>query len=269
MRSIALAVAVGVLAVGATGCGSGARNAIDPVAQAADATAKAGTSKVDITMQLAPNGRAPITITGAGVMDQSSGDAALTYDFSALTSRLGDQATGTTAEEVFKDNVIYMRLPVKGTPGGKPWMKIDLADAQKYAGLKQTAPTTYASPTDSIKALGDAGNSETVGQETVDGVQTTHYRTTVDVQKLLHARSENPARTQRVLRQSPFANVKQEQFDVWIDSDDLIRKLVYALGPTGTFAMTFSDFGVPANVTAPPEEETFDGVALMRQNGGG
>jgi hypothetical protein len=262
----AACAALAAVAFAAAGCGSGL--SLDPVAKAADRTAQQGGSHVALTVDIGlPNGK-HASLDGSGVLDQTTGDADLTFDLSQLAPQLG----GKRLEEVVKDHVVYVKLPVAALPGGKPWVKIDPRQFARRAGLKLPAANGSFDPSSfqaSLQALGSAAHSQTVGKETVDGVETTHYRATVDIRKLLQQGSSTPKKTAALLRSSPFAKVRTEMFDVWVGSDDLIHKLSFALGPSApvhvALAMTFSDFGTDVNVQAPPAGATTDAGALRKR----
>lgn len=250
-----------VLAV-VTGCG-GAALVLQPVAQAATKTEDAGSAKVDLTMTLTAKGQT-ITIPGSGVADMKSGDADITIDMSKLTAQAGSQATGTDMTEITKDGIVYLKIPFKGMPAGKQWLKIDPKAAAKAAGLP-FAQQTGQTPGQAVGILKNASTEEKVGTETIDGVETTHYRTTIDTAKLFNSGSSNAQPWMKTaLQNAP----KSEAFDVWVDSSSLIRRMTFDMGTKGaTMAMTmdFSDFGTPLNVQAPPADETVNGLDLLKQ----
>ena len=111
---------------------------------------------------------------------------------------------------------------------------------------------------------------KTVGTETIDGVETTHYTATLDPAKI-----PNGARLQKL------AGATYQPVDVWIDGDDHVRRLHMAYSTSGAMAagaasssdltMTFSDYGKDVQVSVPSDAETFDATgeaAKSMQNGG-
>ena len=46
--------------------------------------------------------------------------------------------------------------------------------------------------------------------------------------------------------------------DVWIGDDGLVRRFNEKFGNVGTIVMTFSDYGEPVQIEAPPANETLD-----------
>jgi len=110
-----------------------------------------------------------------------------------------------------------------------------------------------------------------VGTETLGGVETTHYTATLDPAKI-----PNGARLQKL------TGASYQPVDVWIDSDDHVRRLHMAYSMSGSAAagvgmsnemtMTFSDYGKNVDVSVPTDAETFDATGeaakSMQQNGG-
>ena len=81
-------------------------------------------------------------------------------------------------------------------PGGRSWMRIDLAKAASQKGFDLAALGTNGpsqDPSQVLDYLRGAGRATKVGTETVRGIKTTHYRVTVDLQQAKAA-----ARTRRV-----------------------------------------------------------------------
>ena len=86
--------------------------------------------------------------------------------------------------------VLYVHAPGL-IPGGKSWMKVDVEQAMAALGSGGKAQgllgATGQSPADALKLLEQVGSVTTVGTETIDGAETTHYRATVDVAEALQS----------------------------------------------------------------------------------
>jgi hypothetical protein len=90
-----------------------------------------------------------------------------------------------------------------------------------------------------------------VGKESVRGVRTTHFRFEVDPRRAAEAEGQEAA-----LPQLEAAGVDTLPLDVWIDDDDLPRRIRMALGAAGAdieIDIEFFDYGEPISVEAPPE----------------
>lgn len=251
----------------AAGCGGGGALSLDPVASAADKTVNAGAAKVTLTMTFTGQGQT-ITMPGSGVADLKTGDADITIDVSKLTAQAGNQATGSQMEEISKGGIVYLKIPFKGLPHGKQWVKIDPQQVEKAMGLGSLAQQANDSPGNLVGVLKNAVDEQKLGQETVDGVQTTHYKTTIDTAKLVQA---GAAKAQPWMKSMLKDTPKSMNFDVWVDSSSLIRRMTFDMGygkASGSMTMDFSDFGTPIDVQAPPPDQVVDAVTLLKQLNG-
>lgn len=127
-----------------------------------------------------------------------------------------------------------------GTTNGK-WRKLPAASAETMAAdsadVKQALEQMQ-------KAVAD---TKTVGTETIDGVETTHYRFTIDV-----AAYNKELGTAGALTGNTF------DYDLWADSEGLMRKMetTMKLKVAGqkietTMSATLSDFNEPVTIEAP------------------
>jgi hypothetical protein len=174
------------------------------------------------------------------------------------TARFSDdgvemQATGTGAQAmdmILLGQAMYMKSPDLGM--GDKWLKIDLSDPNSLFGMigKATDPEVM------FKAMETPKKLELVGSEEVDGVETNHYRITLDPTQYLEA-MEFPAAMADMLP-------KELVTEMWVDADNLPRKFaqtteVPAMGggqPTSsTTEGTYSDFGTDVEIEAPPASE--------------
>lgn len=141
--------------------------------------------------------------------------------------------------------------------GGKPWIKIDLAKAGQSAGVDVGQFLSQAQQMDlqsSVKMLTTSKDVTKVGNETVGGVDTTHYKGTFTVAEAV--KQLTPEMQQKL--QGQLADVKDMKFDAWIDGQNLPRKVEMNGGATeGTFKLTslFSTFNEAAEVAAPPADQ--------------
>ena len=125
-------------------------------------------------------------------------------------------STGAQAMElILVDQAMYMKSPDLGT--GDKWLKIDLSDPNSLFGMigKATDPEVM------FKAMEAPKKLELVGAEEVDGVETNHYRITMDPTKYLEA-MEFPAAMADMLP-------KELVTEMWVDGDNLPRKFSQTL----------------------------------------
>jgi hypothetical protein len=248
------------LALVAAGCGSGGSLALDPVASAADRTLDKGTGRFDLqtAFTLPLLGRA--TVSGEGSFD----DAKQAMDVTLNVNGIG-AGMPTSVKLRLLQQAMYVQLdglPAGGQlPNGKSWVKVDLERALKKLGVDLANLGVGQSPTGVLAQLRGSTNTQKVGTETVDGVRTTHYRGTVDVQDALDQATAKERKTlQRLLDEAKAHGVDATSttFDVWVGDDGLVRRLTQRVGSVGHLTMTFSDYGEPVHIEAPAADATVD-----------
>jgi hypothetical protein len=153
-------------------------------------------------------------------------------------------------------------------PAGKSWAKLDVRRALGKLGvsLAQLGVGGGQSPVDGLTWLGGSKHARKLGTETIDGVPTTHYRVTVDVKDALAKATPNQREAlKRLLRFARQQGVEpaSTRSDVWIGDDGLVRRMTQKLGPFGSVTTTFSDYGTPVHIEAPPADETADLSGLL------
>jgi hypothetical protein len=254
MRKALLALLVLLLAA----CGGGKSSApavnMTPIAYVKSAgtkTAQAPSEHVTLKGS-ATVASTQVTIDGTGDFDNTKKQGSMHADFSAggLTGTIDEVLNGTT---------IYLQSPLltSNLPKGKTWLKLDLQKAMQSKGINLSALTTQ-SPTALLSQLQAAGNVTKVGNETINGAATTHYRAQIDLAKLPQGD-----------KIAALAHAKYGPLDIWIGSDDgYVHRLhteytiKVAKTPAQSIAMTmdFSDFGKTVSVSVPSASETVDGT---------
>ena len=161
-----------LVAAGLTACG-GDTLAVDPVAQAADTTAKAGSEHVEFL--------GVSTVQGQKIRMTGSGDFRNDPQLGRMTLRFTGGTTTGEITEVMKGWRIYMTSPLfaRQLPQGKTWMSLDLQKAGKAAGIDFSSLSAQT-PGQTLEQLKASGDVTKVGTETLDGVETTHYTATLD-----------------------------------------------------------------------------------------
>ena len=199
MRRVLLALALLALAAGLTACG--VTKAVDPVAAAATKTQGSGGYKATTTVTVSAAGKR-LTMTGHGLFAPDRGE--MDMDLGGILGALGGgSAAGSTMKAIYLtengDHVMYLNLAFLSSmlPGGKSWIRIDLEKAGKAAGIdvNQLMSGAGQNPSDSLALLRAHGDFSKVGTETVEGVETTHYHGTVDLQKEAEAKGLPPTRS--------------------------------------------------------------------------
>ena len=288
MRRLSLALLL-LLVPLAAACGSNTLS-VDKLAQAAETTNKADTMHSAMTMRISVPGTAPVTMTAKGAFDNTAKRGSMTLDMSDFAREIpAGQALADPklwrGEEVFdfaKSPVIYMRFPFmsKALPGAKPWIRIDMQRLGKRVGLDFGAlmQSGQSNPTQQLDYLRSvSGDLKELGKESVGGVETTHYRGTVDLEdyvKLVPAAQRASVRKTIQQVEKNMGGASTYPVDVWVDSSDRVRRMAFDMKadtPQGTVTtsmqMDLSDFGAPVDVKLPPASQTVDFDALSQAAG--
>ena len=259
-KRIALVVPA-VLAAALAGCGS-AHPAAASIPAAAAATA-ATSSRVSVAVTTGSPGMS-LTFSGAGAFD---------YAHSRGWLRLG--SAGFALEERFVAPRLYVKLP-GGIPDshGKLWLSAPVEGPGAGRNLPLMFPGPQASPADLLSLVSSAATGvKNVGTATIGGTRTTHYQLTVDLAKAVS--SARPAAQGRLRGLASLLGTGTVPADVWVDGKGLVRRVQVKLavppakpgqapaspggsGFSATETVTYSDFGVPVRVTAPPAAQVVD-----------
>jgi hypothetical protein len=270
MRRLATLAALLLVAAGCGGGGgddksadTGGAQTASPIAQAASNTSRAGSVKVDF--ELAGKG---VSGGGRGVFDTGTSGSG------RLSMSLEGTGGTTTVDTIVEGKVLYLRSAVfrQLLPPGKEWVLVDLARLAKQSGvdvgsLIDSNPT----PNGALAYLrGATGNVQDLGRQKVRGVQTTHYRTSIDLEQ--SARRAKGSARQSIRRVIDVAGVKKLPVDVWVGDDGYVRKVTYrqhsSRNQSAKITMELYDFGTPVTITPPPAAAVIDFQKLVGPQGG-
>ena len=261
----------GIAALGAAallaGCG-GDVTSLDPVAKAASASTASQSFRFSFE---AAGGTPTGAVRGDGAYD---GEGKLLRMSAHVEVTSGITMTMDLLTDTSDGFVLYARFPFLTAflPDGKTWVKVDLekaAASAKGVDLSQLLQASRGNPADMLAALVRSDRSKELGRERVDGVDTTHYRTTVDPKEAVLAKLSGKTREQveQLLAQ---AQAGQMPVDVWVGDDGLVRRLradlpaVTAGGKSvggGTFTEDLSGYGDPISVSLPPASQVVDATS--------
>lgn len=242
------AVALVPLALVLGACGGKSTASADPVAKAATKTTGEGSAHVKFTATSVANGLR-VAITGSGDYASSPRRAQVNVAFTSPLS-------SGTIRELMQGSTIYMVSPLfkSSIPAGKAWVKIDLTKTGRASGFDFTS-FSAATPRQALELLQTtAGKPTKLGTETIDGVETTHYRATIDAarvpkEKLLGG-----------------TEVTYQPVDVWVDGSGRVRRmrLAYSAGAAGAsdMTMTLSQYGRPLTIELPDKSVIWDATSV-------
>jgi hypothetical protein len=295
LQLAALAGALGLVA----GCGGGTsvQGGGEPVSfeqltRAATTSAQAATGRFGFSMEMTvPDAPEPLAFSGEGAFDSASKRAAFTFDFSSLATLFAGLLGGLGQMEDAPDfgdpsawklevvqdgHTAYMRLPAvsgEALPDGKSWVRSDLREAGEAQGFdfSQLDQFTSSDPRKMLELLrASSDRIETVGPETLRGVETTHYRATLDVRDFARVApaGDREQLTFMLGEMVEEAEIDQLPVDVWLDETGFVRKVLMAFSATdpatsekADVAMSFElwDFGEDVEIELPPADEVVSG----------
>ncbi|HEX6581584.1 MAG TPA: hypothetical protein VF195_12030 [Actinomycetota bacterium] len=251
----------------------------DAVLDAMTAVYEAGTYHQELRMSMSAEGET-FSITADADVDSATRQVAMTMDLGMM---------GGEVEMVMDDGVIYMRSPVfEGAP--TPWVsfdpsKMDPATAARFGGFGAgtTDPSAYAGLFAGIFDVKASGETD------IDGIATTRYTGTIDLQKVLEgfaeivgddADAETTEQLEAAVEQFEALGIDGDiPFQIWIDDDGLPRRqritmdfgdLVPGAGDAQMeMTVDYSAFAEPVNVKRPKATEVTDITEVMNEGAAG
>lgn len=251
----------------------------DAVLDAMTAVYEAGSYHQQLTMSMSAEGES-FSITGEADIDNATQRASMTMDLGMM---------GGEMEMVMDDGVIYMRSPTfEDAP--TPWLsfdpsKMDPATAAQFGGFGAgtTDPSAYAG------LFAGVFDVEASGEADIDGIATTRYTGTIDLQKVLEgfadvvgedADAETTEQLEATIEQFEALGIDGKiPFQIWIDDEGLPRRQRITMDFGGLIPGTgdahmemtveFSAFGEPVNVELPKASQVTDITKMMTQGAAG
>ena len=219
------------------------------------------------------------TVRGSGVADFSNNAFELQVN----------APSGGTQQDIETGGILYAQVPAaeqSQVPGDKPWISVNLNQVDQAKVGKSFAQLSSVTSDDPSQLLGQlqsiSDDVTTVGNEPLNGVSTTHYRATVDLNKeaaSVRAKAGDKAAAV-ITRHEQALGTHTLPVDVWVGADHLVRQYRTQVpippsssgGPAGSgtvaLTMAFSDFGAPVTVTPPPSSEVADVTNQVLQASG-
>jgi hypothetical protein len=265
MRRAAALTALALAAAGCGGGGSGSGSGSgDAVARAAAKTAHVGSVKADIAIS-----SSSVNGTGSGVFDNDKRGTG------KLSLAVRTRGQSVAVDTIMQGTVLYMRSDVfrqAGLPAGKEWVRLDLAKLARQQGVDLgSLMSSNPSPSGGLAYLrGSGGEVEKVGKEKVQGVETTHYKTTINLERAAE-RATGRAR-ESIRRVIQVSGVKRIPVEAWIDGDGYVRKMAYTehsgRRQSAKITMELHDFGAHVAIASPPSSKVIDFQDLLQPPGG-
>lgn len=300
-RRATIAAVLGAVALLAAGCGASssgssaehsAANVSDTsgaVARAASISGRASGYNMKLTMALSvsalPN---PIAATGTGSFSTAARTGSLNLVLNLGSAPQIQALLGSSTldiRELTDGSTFYVKLPSILTgrlPGGKPWIKLDLAKAAGASGIPGISSLidnpASSNPAQMLQYLrATSGAVKKVGTAQVNGRTTTEYRATIELRKypsLVPAAQRGAAQQGVGALESQF-KASSIPVTVYVDAENLVRRMHFSLAQqsasTGALAAQFTidilAYGPQPKPTFPPASQVSNGASLLSQAG--
>jgi hypothetical protein len=281
-------VLAGVLALGLSACGDdagggstapsagasqagGGAEALKAVELAAQTSQTKSTASFTMDMNMTM-GAEKLPMTAKGQMD--AGKNAMKLDMSMSVPGQG----AMKLKQIVVGNTIYM----SGIPGmpGNQWVKLSLEELGAAAGGGATANLGAGSdPADQLKLLTQVSDDvKADGTATINGVETTKYVGTIDLEKAAAASGAAAKDLAEVKKQYQQLGLKEIPFTLYVDDENLPARMEMSMngqvanaGKTEKMQMTmkmdFTDWGGDVKIAAPKKSVSFE--ELLSGLGGG
>ena len=281
-------VLAGVLALGLSACGdeSGGGTTTAPSAGASQADTAGALKAVELAAQTSRTkstasftmdlnmsmGAEKLPMTAQGQMDAAKN--AMKLDMSMSVPGQG----AMKLKQIVVGNTIYM----SGIPGmpGNQWVKLSLEELSAAAGGGATANLGAGSdPADQLKLLTQVSDDvKADGKATINGVETTKYIGTIDLEKAAAASGAEAKDLAEVKKQYQQLGLKEIPFTLYVDDENLPARMEMSMngevanaGKTEKMHMTmkldFTDWGADVKIAAPKKSVSFE--ELLSGLGGG
>ncbi|HEY2159926.1 MAG TPA: hypothetical protein VGH24_01345 [Solirubrobacteraceae bacterium] len=240
--------AVGAVALAGCGSSTSTNSSSNQVVRAAYLSTNSSGYQMRFALQLGSAALPqPVTGVGSGTFSVPSHSGALVLNLNLGSSPQITQVLGSSTfriEEIIKGTTVYVKLPDAITSkvpslSAKPWVKVDLAKVASGAGIPGISSLvnnpSSSDPSQFLQYLRAAGGTVTKeGTAVVNGFQTTKYHATISLDKVpdaVPAASRASAKS-AIAAIEKTTNLHTIPVDVWIDGNNLVRRMHITLGET-------------------------------------
>jgi hypothetical protein len=190
-------------------------------------------------------------LTGTGQAEFTPGKIALQLDVTTPVGAIGMVLVG---------DKLYLKIPQSVAHTGKPWIGVDpngTDPTSKALAAVLSEEQANADPSRTLAQIQAAGTITRTSADQVDGRPATHYAISVNTAKLLASSAVTP-QLRQLISGSAARLPATIGYDVWIDSAGLPVKIAFNENVTGaktTITMTYSQWGAPVSIQAPPADQ--------------
>jgi hypothetical protein len=204
---------------------------LNPIAQAAVRTEESPGARALLRATAQKSGSGLIEMSGQGAYNGRTGRSEMTITAHGPTGDIKLHAVASGTHMYLKSKAFQSELP-----GDAEWMGLDLGEGtQSDAALSSNSDPS--SQLDLLKSVSD--EFETLGKDTIRGVKTTGYRSTLDTGL---------------------------EVETWIDGKGLVRRARIKGSPSDPtsvdMTVDFYDFGISPDIKLPDPDTVFDATNL-------
>lgn len=176
---------------------------------------------------------------------------------------MGGFTLNSSVPVVLVNNVLYAKIPSQFSQfssfnGGKQWVKVDLNSVGQKKGVDAASAVqqvaNFIDPGNLTKTFTASKDVTKVGDQAINGTNTTHYKGTVTVKDALA--QLDPATQQKLKGLYDKAGNQAVAFELWADGQGLANKVIVKAasgkGESTTLTVVYSGFNQKVSVTAPP-----------------
>ena len=240
---------------------------------AARLTVAAGTARTESTATLSGVSGlpGPVTLTATGAVDFTGRKAVSTVDLSSLLSGTEADDEVRSLVTVFLQGTVLVRSPMLTSLLGvdTPWMRIDRATASTTGtgadlGRLMQVPGSDGSALVGLLLGVVPGSVHELGQEKVRDETATHFRATVDFRAAVE-RAGALTDGDRFEQFTAALGAQDLALDAFVDGEGRLRRLAFEHelpaetgGGLQHVEVDLFDFGIPVDITAPPDDQVTD-----------
>ena len=249
------------------GCGDSNHPTVSArlVSEAAAKTTQASTARFSEEVTGSVNGESLGDGSSTGAVDGARRRADISYDLSFLArSSSNANPDSLKGRVVLAGDNAFATGPaiVARLPAGRTWVEITIdqvSDSGSFADLGAVDPVR---PVDQLRAV--VGKTEVLGTETVDGVQTKHYRTHIDYRLYvsLVPRNRRASLEKGLAKLARILSGTRFPLEAWIAPDGTIRRVKGILEGHGLkveYTLDLTAIGKPVRITQPARIRVLDG----------
>jgi hypothetical protein len=225
------AIAAALLVAGCGGSSSSGKAADVNFERAAYVSSSGAGYQLAIKVTGNAGGRA-INVTGTGAFDQAAHAGRLTM----VIERPSLGAENGPIDVVILGTGFYVKLPpslASNIPGAKRWLGLNLSAIGKSIGnqgLSSLADNPGGNPAQLLEVLRAASTTsvQNIGHQTIDGVNTTGLRATVELSKVADTlpASQQASASSAIASIEKLTGLRYLPIEAWVDSSNHIRRIV-------------------------------------------